>query len=273
MFDSLRLQLDIVGALAYRIQSSRIRASRFGAIGLLVEPLIFVVAWLTLRIVIRSRGTDWMNPVLQFGSGFILFYLFRKIAFQALKGVSSARQYAQMRRIQPLDVLLARSLVESQIYGTCLLLLLVGVSLYEWRIVVGNPGATVGLFVLMALTSLGVGLSALVLGHRLPIVKEIVKLFLRRLLFWTSGLFFSIATVPDYVRPLLLWNPLLHGIELFRHSMVPTYPIPGISLNYLIVWAFGSLSFGMFVYGNNEQLLVAQERPADPDADSDEDSD
>lgn len=259
MFDSLRLQLEIVQALAYRDQSERIRKSPFGAPGLLVEPLLFVSLWLLLRILIRARGTDLMNPVLWLSSGFILFFLFNKIALRAIVGVSRSRRFAELRRIRPLDVLLAGAVVESQIYGTCLVLVVVGVSLYEWRTVVADPGAAVAMFLLVALTSLGVGLSALVIGHRLPLVKMVVNLVVRRLMFWTSGLFFGIALIPEFARPFLLWNPLLHGIELFRHALVPSYPIPGISLPYLLMWAFGSLGLSMLVYGNNEQLLVADE--------------
>jgi capsular polysaccharide transport system permease protein len=115
------------------------------------------------------------------------------------------------------------------------------------------------MFLLVTITSLGVGLSALVIGHRVPLVKMVVDLVVRRLMFWTSGLFFGIALIPEFARPFLLWNPLLHGIELFRHTLVPSYPIPGISLPYLLMWAFGSLGLSMLVYGNNEQLLVADE--------------
>jgi len=259
VFESLRLQFGILQSLAYRDQRERIRKSYFGAPGLLVEPLLFVSLWFFLRILIRARSTDFMNPVLWLSAGFILFFLFNKIALRAISGVARSQRFAKLRRVRPLDVLLAGAIVESRIYGTCLLLVLIGVSSFQWKLEIANPGEAVAMFFLVALTSLGVGLSALVVGHRLPLVKMIVNLLLRRLLFWTSGLFFSIATIPDFARPFLLWNPLLHGIELFRHALVPTYPIPGISLGYLLAWAFGSLGFSMLVYGNNEQLLVAEE--------------
>jgi capsular polysaccharide transport system permease protein len=259
VLESLWLQVDIVRALAFREQSERIRKSEFGAVGLLVEPLIFVGLWLLLRIALRARGSDLMNPVLQFGSGFVLFYLFSSIALRAINGVSRAQRFADLRRVRPLDVLMAGALVESQIYSTCLVLVIVGVALAQWHITLADPGAAVAFFLLLVITALGVGISALVIGHRVPLVKLVVKLVVRRLLFWTSGLFFSIAMIPEYLRPYLLWNPLLHGIELFRHALVPSYPIPGISLPYFLAWALGSVGFSMLVYGNNEQLLVSDE--------------
>lgn len=259
IFDSLRLQAQIISALAYRDQAERIRKSPFGAVGLLVEPLLFVSMFLILRVLVRTAAAPLMNPVLLLGSGFILFFMFSKIALKAISGVARSQRFSELRRIRPLDVLIAGAVVEFQVYCVCIVLVVLAVSIYQWQSAIAYPGSAVAVFILVALTSLGIGLAALVVGHRLPVVKIAVDTLIRRLLFWTSGLFFSIATIPDFVRPFLLWNPLLHGIELFRHALVPTYPIPGISLGYLLIWAFVSLGFSMLVYGNNEQLLVADE--------------
>jgi capsular polysaccharide transport system permease protein len=259
ILDSLRLQAQIISALAYRDQAERIRKSPFGAVGLLVEPLLFVSMFLILRVLVRTAAAPLMNPVLLLGSGFVLFFLFSKIALKAISGVARSQRFSELRRIRPLDVLIAGAVVEFQIYGVCIVLVVLAVSIYQWQSAIAYPGSAVAVFILVALTSLGIGLAALVVGHRLPVVKIAVDTLIRRLLFWTSGLFFSIATIPDFARPFLLWNPLLHGIELFRHALVPTYPIPGISLGYLLIWAFVSLGFSMLVYGNNEQLLVDDE--------------
>ena len=259
MWNSLTLQVQIVQALAYRDQAERIRRSAFGAAGLLVEPLLLVATVLILRVLLRAQGSLFMNPVLQLVSGFVLFFLFSRIALAALNGVSGRdRALLGLRRVKPLDLLLARGLVEVQLYGTCLVLVIAAVSAYQWQFSVANPGAVVGIFLLVALNSLGIGLSALVIGHRLPVVRFMARLILRRLLFWTSGLFFSVALIPDHLRPWLLWNPLLHGIELMRQAIAPTYPIPGISLPYLLAWSLGSVGVSMLIYNNNEQLLTAE---------------
>ncbi|MBM5797356.1 MAG: hypothetical protein FJ060_04195 [Cyanobacteria bacterium K_Offshore_0m_m2_072] len=259
ILDSLKLQAQIISALAYRNQAERIRKSPFGLIGLLVEPLLFVSIFLVVRMLFPAATPPLINPFLHLASGFSLFFLFSKIALKAINGVERSQRFSVLKRIRPLDVLFAGALVEFRVYGACFLLMILGVSIYQWQFVVAYPGSAVALFVLVALTSLGVGLSALVVGHRLPVVKIFVNTLIARVLFWTSGLFFSIATIPGFLRPFLLWNPLLHGIELFRKALVPTYPIPGISLIYLLVWAFGSLGFSMMVYGNNEKLLISEE--------------
>jgi len=259
MWSSLTLQVQIVQALAYREQRERILKSPFGAAGLLVEPLLLMAPFLLLRVLLQAHGSHLMNPLLQLACGFVLFFLFSRIALAALSGVSGRdRALLGLRRVKPLDLLLARGLVEVQIYGTCLILVIAAFSTYQWQISLANPGAAVGIFLLVALNALGIGLSALVIGHRLPTVRFLAQLILQRLLFWTSGLFFSVALMPDYLRPWLLWNPLLHGIELMRQAIAPAYPIPGISLPYLLAWSLGSVGVSMLIYNNNEKLLIAK---------------
>ncbi|MEB3207980.1 MAG: hypothetical protein VKK63_03605 [Synechococcus sp.] len=180
MWDSIQLQVQIVQALAYRERSERVRKSPFGVSGLLVEPLLLVGTFLLLRLVLRAQESLFMNPVLLLSSGFVLFYLFSRMALGALSGVSSRdRDILKLQRIKPLDLLIARGLVEVQLYGTCLVGVIVAVSIYQWQVAVANPGAAVAIFILVSLTSLGVGLSALVIGHRLPLVKFFVGLLLR----------------------------------------------------------------------------------------------
>ena len=116
------------------------------------------------------------------------------------------------------------------------------------------------LFVGLAVLGFGVGLATLVIGHRLPLVAWFMKMFLRRILLWTSCIFFSISIVPDVLRPWILWNPIAHGVELLRRSCNPAYPAPGVSAFYFWFWVVGAVGFGLFIYGNNEELLFAVEQ-------------
>ena len=100
-------------------------------------------------------------------------------------------------------------------------------------------GVTIFVVIGIALLGFGVGLSTLILGHRLPVVAWFVKMFLRRILLWTSCIFFPIRIVPDQFRPWILWNPIAHGVELLRQSVNPAYPVPGINGMYFWAWVIG----------------------------------
>jgi capsular polysaccharide transport system permease protein len=254
----LLLQFRLVEAVARREMQLRAAKGSFGLIGVFIEPLALIATFLALRIFLRGGGDGtYMNVVLWLAMGFVPFFMFADIAIKAISGVEKNSELYFYRRLKPLDSLLGNALLFSQIFGSLLLVFVLGVSLWEWRFALQNIGLAVFVFVGIAMLGFGVGLATLIVGHRLPFVAWIMKMFLRRILLWTSCIFFPISIVPDVARPWILWNPIAHGIELMRTSVNPNYPAPGVSPLYFWAWVVGSVGLGLFIYGNNEELLFA----------------
>ncbi len=259
----LLLQLRLVGAIARREMQIRAAKGTFGLLGVFIEPLALIATFLALRIFLRGAGDGtYMNVVLWLAMGFVPFFMFADIAIKAISGVQKNSELYFYRRLKPLDSLLGNALLLAQIFGSLLIVFLLGVSLWEWRFALQNLGLAVFIFVGIALLGFGVGLVTLIVGHRLPFVAWIMKMFLRRILLWTSCIFFSISIVPDVVRPWILWNPIAHGVELMRIAVNPAYPAPGVSALYFWGWVVGSVGFGLFIYGNNEELLFVVDKQA-----------
>lgn len=256
----LLLQLRIISAVARRELELRAAKGLFGVVGVFLEPLALIATFLALRILIRGAGEGtYMNLVLWLSVGFVPFFLFTEVAIKAISGVEKNSTLYFYRRLRPLDSLMGNALLTTQIFGLMLLLITLGVTLWDWRWQVADLGAAIFFVLGIAVLGFGVGLTTLILGHRLPVVAWFIKLFLRRILLWTSCIFFPIRIIPDQFRPWVLWNPMAHGIELLRQACSPAYPAPGVSAVYFWAWVIGSVGFGLFIYGNNEDLLYSTE--------------
>jgi capsular polysaccharide transport system permease protein len=268
----LLLQLRVVSALARREMHLRAAKGTFGLIGVFVEPLALIGTFLALRILLRGAGDGtYMNLVLWLAMGFVPFFMFADIAIKAIGGVEKSSELYFYRRLRPLDSLMGNALLLAQIFGLLLLLFVLVTALWEWRFPIADLGRAIFIFIGIAVLGFGIGLTTLVIGHRLPILAWMMKMFLRRILLWTSCIFFPISIIPDVIRPWILWNPMAHGVELLRLSANPSYPAPGVSALYFWVWVIGSVGLGMFVYGNNEELLFAVDKvSADGDMDDDD---
>lgn len=255
------LQFRIVSAVAQREFQLRAATGVFGVVGVFLEPLALIVSFVALRILIRGTGDDaYMNVTLWLSLGFIPFFMFADIAIKAIAGVKKGGDLYFYRRLRPLDALMGTSLLTGQIFGLMMLVFVLGISLWEWRPVVANPGIGIFLFIGIGLIGFAIGLTTLIVGHTLPLVAWVVKSFLRRILLWTSCIFFPIRIIPDEFRKFILWNPIAHGVELLRQSCNPAYPAPGVSAFYFWVWVFGAIGLGLFIYSNNEELLFSPEQ-------------
>ncbi|MFN5194454.1 MAG: ABC transporter permease [Cyanobacteriota bacterium] len=258
LFDQLLLQFRIVVAIAQREMLLKAGKGDMGLLGVFLEPIALVATLMVLRIFLRQSGThEHMSPVLWLSLGFVPFFMFSDVAIRSISGVAKNSDLYFYRRIKPLDTLLGSAWMTTQIYGLLLLAVVLMTSILQWSPAIVEPGLAILCSLMIPLLGFGLGLTTLVLGHRLPIMAKLMKTLLRRIMIWTSCTFFSISMIPEPLRPFILWNPLAHGIELLRYYANPLYPIPGISATYFYVATIASLGLGFFVYSNNEDLLTS----------------
>ena len=62
---------------------------------------------------------------------------------------------------------------------------------------------------------------------------------------WISAIFFSTNDLPSEATPALLWNPLLHAVELTRMGWFRGYEVRGVSAFYPGACVIVLLFFGL----------------------------
>ncbi len=71
---------------------------------------------------------------------------------------------------------------------------------------------------------------------------------LTRLLYFVSGIFYVPGMMPDWVRDILVWNPLLHAIDWFRAGFFEVYQPHWLDRSYVAVVAIASLVAGLALH-------------------------
>ena len=79
----------------------------------------------------------------------------------------------------------------------------------------------------------------------IPSVKKLTTTVLGRPLFLGSGLFFIADTVPEPARGYLLYNPVMHCLELLRGAFFYEFETSHGSWGYALGWAMGCLAVGL----------------------------
>lgn len=205
----------------------------------------------------EAGGTTdiYFNIVVFMATGFSIAFLFRNVAIKALSGIKM-KAPLYYSRIKPLDILLGTSLNDLQSLGTLSFLILSLVWLFTWSFRMDSPGLAIGVYLLTNLLAIGFGICIVFLGKLNKLIKKVVKKIIQRVVIFTSGIFFATFEFPAYMRHFITWNPILHGVELFRYSINNDYPIPGISLSYLVYCTMITLGFSLLLYRTNESLLL-----------------
>ena len=257
MTEGLIVMGHVIVALMLREMKTRFGRHAGGYLWALIEPVMFIAALLLFKVAILGSGIQDANAVASLAAGVLAFFLFRDIVQRALAAVSGNRGLLMHPIVTPLDILLARSLLEAatSLVVTCVIATGIFVLWGE-----GLPAAPLALLGVLAVAA-GFGLSlGLLLGAAVavwPVVERIVAPLLR-VGFFISGVFFTPASLPPELRDLLLWNPVLHITEAARAAWL-SVPIETFgSLTYPIAVAWLLLPLGLV----SERLARSRIAPA-----------
>ena len=252
-------QKRVLAALKYRELKTRISRTNYGFFGLLLQPIGVLLIFLLIFGFVRRRGVGLTDPSflpIFLLCGIIHFSLFSEIVIRSLNSMQANKELFFYRQVKPIDTVFTRAYLETIIYGLVFIILLItNFIIFEFFLLDNLPLIFVS-YILLALTSFGLGTIFMVGGHRYPFLKTIIS-FIQRPLFLLSGIFFSINDLPPKIIPWLSWNPILQAIELSRNGFNEKYILnPSIiSLKYLISFTFITCTIGFWVYFNNLRIL------------------
>lgn len=232
--DSLKTQARIIYALILREIITRYERSNIGFLWLFLEPMMFTVGIIFLRTMMMGSTKTQSLPLASFLlTGYLSYILFRNITNQLSKGISSNLGLLYHANVKLLDIFLSRFILEfCGLSGAFIFLTLV----FMYFNLIEAPDSIiltlVGWF-FISWFSLSFGITIAYLHAISKLFARIWSLLLLALLPF-SGVFFMISWLPQEYQSLILWIPLVNGIELLREGFLGATIQATYSVSYLV---------------------------------------
>lgn len=228
-------QVRIIAALVLRETKTRFGRERLGYAWALLEPIAHI-ALLSLVIGSMAHG---MPPIGQsfvvfYFSGIIPYHLVTHTGSQLSSAVAANRSLLQLSLVTPNDVLIGRALLEITTE------LVVAIILLGMFLAVGlnaqpdNYLKVAGAFGIMGVLGWGLGTINCVIECFIPSWEKLWGNIIR-IMYFSSGIFYIPSSMPSVIRDILVWNPVLQGIEFYRSGWFSGYSPPWIDLSYLMI--------------------------------------
>jgi capsular polysaccharide transport system permease protein len=237
---ALKIQGRVLLALMLREARTRYGRRRAGYLWALIEPLVHITLFYYI-FKFRLRYVPLGDSLLVFmATGFLVFLGFRNVMNRTMGGYSSNEALLSFPIVNLMDVFLGRALLELTTWIVVLMLLFSGI------VFLADARAPYSILkMLMAIICLfsigfGVGVSLGILMEFLPSVRTFFAIP-NRILYWISGIFFLPDAMPPSLRDIMAWNPILHGITLFREGYYRGYESNMLDIRYLATWAIGCI--------------------------------
>lgn len=251
------VQREVLFALIIREASARVGGQWVGAIWTLIEPLAHTMILVTLYSMVLKQDSPGREYPVFYVTGMIPFMLYQSLSNRLMDGLESNRGLFAYRQVKPIDVLLARAVVEAGmtliVYAFCMSIL----AWLDFHVVPADPLAVIAVNAILLAFGTGYGVLTSVLTHERPRLRSMFRM-LAMPLYLASGVMFPIDTLPKSLLDPLLWNPLLHLVELSRHAFIAAYiPADGIHLLYPLQFSLAVLTAGLALYWSKRHQLIA----------------
>lgn len=246
LLNGIRTQRRVVWALMLRETKTLFGKHKLGYLWAFINAAFSIGIFWGLRELAGATAPHGLTtPVFLLG-GFIPWYLFAETLSGAMSGVSGNRALLAYPQVFPIDILLARTLLHGSMYTCVLAFFLFVAHFFGYPVALHDPGA-----VLMALAlalMLGFGLGAVCSAFNLlwPTTRLLVPMVMR-VLFFTTGLFFSVELAPGYVRDILQYNPMSHLLELARNGLSAGYESHFVDLDYVYGFILVAIAAGLLL--------------------------
>jgi len=238
-------KLRIINTIVFMEVMNRPRRGGGIFISSLLEPVLLL---LVLMVILSAIGEEaaFGGSIFQFlVTGIIPLFVSMRVTMRVM-GVDRGRiKRTRLPGAQITDYFIAVTLIEMLIYlVVTVLILLTSVVLGYENIFPVNLMLMLGAWFLLGFLGMGVGLVNLVIIRIIP-VWEIIYAPSQRILLFLSGVFFVVDYVHIQVREIVVYNPLSHGITLFRLGYYGNYPHASMNIGYLFLFGFITVFCGL----------------------------
>lgn len=239
-----KIQTRIIFSIMLRDMRTRFGHTRLGYVWAVVEPIVHlltlgsVFAWLN-----HARPPLGNNLYLYYVTGLVPYLMFSHVSVNMISVLDSNAAILQLSGIKQTDVIMAKALLG---LGTEIF---VGILVFTGFALLGLQGFPVDLLTCMSATislwffALGMGAVNLVVA-RLFHPWEAIYTATIQLMYFASGIYYAPIMMPVWLRNILVWNPVLQGIEWFRSGFFANYHPHWLDQRYLLTCAGVALLLG-----------------------------
>ena len=217
LLQGLAIQARVLHALILRELITRFGRENLGVLWLVAEPLIFTLGVATLWTATGLHRASNL-PIVAFAiTGYSSVLMWRNSASHCAGAIEVNKSLLYHRPVHVLDVLLARSALEISGATCSFALLTIGFSYFELMDPPNDLMKVVGGWLMLAWfgAALGVLVGA---GTAFSRIVERLWTPISYLLFPISGAAYMVDWLPHKMQEIVLYLPMVHGIELMREG-------------------------------------------------------
>lgn len=253
---SFNIFKSVVSALFLREIQTRFGAKSMGYFWAIFDAMLMVLVFAGLKQAVKDNSMPGVDFPVFLATGFIAFFLFKKIVNRSMESFKANEALFNYIQVKPIDTIFARFILEILVSIVATLVFVV-IGLYlEYDIAVKNFNMVVISVVWLCIFAFSIGLLSAVIGTFYETFKKIIEVIMTPLLF-LSALMYTVDSLPQTLQEIILYNPLVHFIEMIHGNYFLALDTKHVDYEYMIYWTLVPLFFSLYFYVKSEEKIIA----------------
>ncbi len=243
-------------ALFLREMNSKFSTSRLGVFWTFFQPFMQVVAFILIKMFIFGRGDEHFDYAVFLALNFTAFNMFNGILGKSIGAFKANKALFNYKQVKPIDTIIAGSLVEIFMTGIVYSMFLFVGYYFDFGME-GKNILMVGIgLVWLIVFSFSFALVVAIGNTFYKSIGKIVKIFTFGLMIF-SAVFYPVASIPPEGQAILLYNPLVHFMEIIHGSYFHALDTRYVDYTYIAIWTITLLYIGMWLYQRLEKKIIS----------------
>jgi capsular polysaccharide transport system permease protein len=259
--DPWRIFVSVLRALFLRELNMRITVGKSGLFWTFFEPFFQTFVFILIHIAITgqsSAGNTPYNYNVFLASGFIAYNIFRNILMNGAGSFIANKNLFIYKQVKPIDTLFSRTLVALFINLIVIFIfILIGFFTHQDNLMPKNPLMVMVAYIWFTIFSFGISLIVATGSVFYISISKFMGIASFALLM-VSGIFYSVSSLPPSVQTIILYNPLVHFMEMIHGYYIYGLDDRYVDYRYLVLWTVLPLFIGFWLYERLEKRIISE---------------
>ena len=238
--EAIRVQGRVLLALMLREARTRYGRRQAGYLWAIIEPLLHVAMFVIMFSYIGRPVPLGQSTLVFLATGVATYLGFRNVMTRTQGAYGSNEALLSFPIVKVIDCFLGRALLELATWIAVTIIIIGGLVAIGEGDAPRSPMTMLAAILALAAIGFGIGVCLGIFAEFLPSLSSLLKMPMR-FLYFLSAIFYLPDQMPPVARSVLQWNPVLHGITLFRMGYYHLYDSHLFDPVYLSGWAVGSI--------------------------------
>ena len=252
----LKIFLAVQNALFLRELNMRFSSGKLGIFWTFFEPFFQIIVFIVVKMTIFGVSTNSFDFAVFLTLNFIAYNMFKNIVVKSSTAFRANKALFMYKQVKPINTVLARTMLEVFITMVIIVIFLLIGFYFEYEMGVGDLVMVTLGFLFLLVFSFSFALLIAILNVFTESVGRIIGFLMTGLMF-TSAVFYTVDMLPYVLQQILLYNPLLHFMEMIHGYYFIALDDSYVSYLYIILWTLCILYVALWMYQRLEKRIVS----------------